>query len=118
MQAFYEILLQKTFLAHSDGLSGTDIVTANAVQVADLLNGYAIAGCYASKCFARLDFVILGSLGIGAAIAYGYGGTPYGQSNEPKGKAPEDPFAEFGSSTGEKSEQNGGSSNSSDGFFN
>ena len=59
-----------------------------------------------------------GPYGHGPYGPYGYGGTPYGQSNEPKGKAPEDPFAEFGSSTGEKSEQNGGSSNSSDCFFN
>ena len=75
MQAFYEILLQKTFLAYPNGLAGTDIVPPNAVQRTEFLHGSTIAEGDTAQGIAGSDFMILGALGAAfslAAVVDGY----------------------------------------------
>jgi len=73
VQAFYAILLQKTFLTYADAPSGTDVIALDAVQASELLDGYSIALGDTSECISRPDFVVFGSLGVGASVAHGHG---------------------------------------------
>ena len=76
MQAFYENLLQKTFLPYPDGLAGTDIVPPDTVQFTESFYGSLITYGDTSEGFSGSDFMIFGTFCAAscfASVVHGYG---------------------------------------------
>ena len=76
MQAFYENLLQKTFLPYPDGLAGTDIVPPDTVQCTESFHGSLVTYSNTSQGFSGSDFMIFGTFCAAscfASVVHGYG---------------------------------------------